>query len=301
MFPLQNKHVDVLGECGLESFKGAFVEQVIRARDSIFDEMCQDLNISENTGVRASNLGKRSVTKEKLITWLETVCCILDSYAIPLLELGEPLLERIGKLQEEKISDQESIIKLQSKLIEKSEENFSAVKSTVETEMKSYASATAKNCSAVFHSKRLQAVVKNVNEKSDREKNVVIYGVEEKQDESLTDTVEEILAEIDEKPLLKDICRVGIVRKETIRPIKLTLNSSDHVNEILRKSKRLRTKEGYNSIYICPDRSLEERKAFKKLLDELKKKRKSEPDGVFIIKNNKIVRVQRDSEPVESG
>ena len=40
------------------------------------------------------------------------------------------------------------------------------------------------------------------------------------------------------------------------------------VNQILRKSKLLRTKEGYSSIYISPDRTAEERKAFKKRLKE---------------------------------
>ena len=50
-----------------------------------------------------------------------------------------------------------------------------------------------------------------------------------------------------------------------------------------------RTKEGHGSIYLRPDRTLEERKAYKKLVEEVKMKRIAEPDKVFSIKNNKII------------
>ncbi len=109
------------------------------------------------------------------------------------------------------------------------------------------------------------------------------------------------MAEIDEKPLVKDVSRIGQFSKEKCRPIKLTLTSSDHVSEILRKTKRLRTKEGYKSVYICPDRSVEERKTLKKLLDELRSKRNSDSDGHYTIRNNKVVRIQKGGDPVISG
>ena len=65
------------------------------------------------------------------------------------------------------------------------------------------------------------------------------------------------------------------------------------VNQILRKAKILRTKEGYNSnsIYISLDRTVEDRRAynFKKLLEELHSKRKTDSSKVHYINNNKIV------------
>ena len=61
------------------------------------------------------------------------------------------------------------------------------------------------------------------------------------------------------------------------------------VNQILRKAKLLRTKEGYRNIYISPDRTVDERRAFKKLLEELQLKRKADTGKVHFIKNNKIV------------
>ena len=54
------------------------------------------------TDIHSTNLlAKLSVTKTKLATWLETVCCILDQYAMPWLEKAALLVEEIGKLKVE--------------------------------------------------------------------------------------------------------------------------------------------------------------------------------------------------------
>ncbi len=136
-----------------------YVEQVIRGRDSVFDEMCQEMNINDYRDIRAANMGKKAITKDKLAGWLETVCCILDSYAVPLLEKGESLLERIDLLQEEKIKDQTTIINLQSKVIEKREDELSAMKSTLKSEIKTYSSAVSKSCNAALAPSKIQAAI----------------------------------------------------------------------------------------------------------------------------------------------
>ena len=64
--------------------------------------------------------------------WLETVCCILDITACPLLERGIDLQEDVEKLQKEKINNQRTIIQSQSKLIEKKDQELSLVKTTVQ-------------------------------------------------------------------------------------------------------------------------------------------------------------------------
>ena len=48
-------------------------------------------------------------------------------------------------------------------------------------------------------------------------------------------------------------------------------------------------------MYICPDRTVEERKAYRKLLEELKTSREAEPDKFFVIRNGKVVRISEDS------
>jgi hypothetical protein len=76
------------------------------------------------------------------------------------------------------------------------------------------------------------------------------------------------------------------------RPIKFSLSSSvtvDRVNQVLRNAKKPRLAEGYKGVYIYPDRTVEECRSFKKLLDVLKLKRISEPNITHMIRNNKVV------------
>ncbi len=90
---------------------------------------------------------------------------------------------------------------------------------------------------------------------------------------------------------MRDCVRVGVKRSGDThpRPVKFTLSNSDHVAQVLRNARKLHTKEGYKSVYIRPDRTVQERKAFKMLFDQLKEKRKSEPNRTHFIRNNRIV------------
>ena len=129
---------------------------------------------------------------------------------------------------------------------------------------------------------------------------MIIYGLEETSGEVLDDRVEQVLAEIDEKPLIRNCVRVEIKRPDSKhpRPVKLSLSNSDHVAQVLRNAKKLHAKKGYGSIYIRPDRTEEERKAYKKLLELLKQKRKSEPNRTHYVKNNRIVSSETNNESV---
>ena len=115
--------------------------------------------------------------------------------------------------------------------------------------MKSYSSALTNTCSAAL-SQKISAAVKSATDRDDRSRNVIIYGFQEVEGKVLPKKFSETFDEI----------------------------SADVANQILRNAKLLRTKEGFKSVYICPDRTVSERRAYKKLLEELKLKRQSEPD-----------------------
>ena len=122
------------------------------------------------------------MTNGKLATWLETVCCILDQYAIPGLNKAALFSEELESLTNEKIADQRSIISLQGLLIEKHENSLNSVQSTfqttVETEMKTYALAVTRSCSSALPPKKIEAAVKKVADKEGRSRNVIVYGLE---------------------------------------------------------------------------------------------------------------------------
>ena len=108
----------------------------------------------------------------------------------------------------------------------------------------------------------------------------------------------DVLVHLGEKPRIVDCCRMGKDSPDggpAVKPVKFTLAGTDHVRQILSKTRRLREVEGYTAVYICPDRSVERRAAFKKLVEVVKQKRIDEPNKVHIIKNNKIVSSVKDS------
>ena len=157
--------------------------------------------------------------------------------------------------------------------------------------MQSYAAIAKKNCPKTLTSKTIEAAVKRVFDQEDRSKNVIAYGIEETRDEVLQDSVEKILGEIDEKPLVRDCVRVGVKKTGATqaRPVKFSLSNSDHVAQVLRRARRLRTTEGYKSVHICPDGTVQERKSYKTLLVKLKERRESEPNRTHYTRINRIV------------
>ncbi|KAL5261856.1 hypothetical protein ACHWQZ_G007533 [Mnemiopsis leidyi] len=238
MLPCSNEITDMMDDMVGCGYKEMYMRQIVDARDAIFAEMCKELKIENHHHIQRCYLNKSHITKEKLIRWLETVCFILDSNAVPLLYAG---------------------------------------------------------------SEKLEAVVKKVTVTEEMSKNAIVYGLVETEHETLLKKVEEVLAEIGEKPNLTSCSRVGTKRDNAIRPVKITLKSIDHVNQILRNAKILHTKTGYSGIYICPDRTAEQRKADKRLWEQLKTKRKTEPEKDHRIRNGRLVSSEKDSKPAVSN
>ena len=54
------------------------MHQIVEARNSVFQEMRQELNKTANNEIYKCNLTSQSVTKDKLIHWLETVCSLVE-------------------------------------------------------------------------------------------------------------------------------------------------------------------------------------------------------------------------------
>ena len=219
----------------------------------------------------------------------------MDSVGVPLLKTATEAIdsrnERIDELQRSKIDDQQTIIKLHEEISKKRSDELidvkSTVQSTVQSEMQSYSEIAKKNCPpTTLTSKTIEAAVKRVCDREDRSRNVIVYGVEETNGDVLQDKVKKILEEIDERPVMRDCVRVGVKRSGATlpRPVKFSLSNADHVAQGLRSARRLHTIEGYKSVYICPDRTVQERKSYK-----LKEKRKSEPNRTHSIRNNRIV------------
>ena len=229
------------------TFKPSRADSVKRCQYEVMGNIIHGIGVDSYDQISHEILKKRGLlSKDTLCTWLVQVCTILNEYSNPLLECALPVYEECQELRAEKIKDQGTITELQEEVIKEKEEELKAVKksveSTVKCEIKSYASAVTKTFAAALAPRKLTAAIKTVAENEDRKRNIIIYGIKEEENEAISAKVEEVLAEIDENPIIKDCCRVGSIQEECIRPVKFSLSSTDMVQQVLRKARRLRLK-----------------------------------------------------------
>ena len=76
--------------------------------------------------------------------------------------------------------------------------------------------------------------------------------IEENDGEQIEKKIEEVLMEIDEKPLIVQCARVETKRDGSMRPVKCSLKDTLLVQRILNNARKLRTKDGFSSISSLP-------------------------------------------------
>ena len=99
MLPCQNEITDIMDDMVGCGHKEMYMRQIVDARDAIFAEICKELKTDNHHHVQRCFLNKPHITKDKLIRWLETVCFILDSNVVPLLDAGNEIIERVTELR----------------------------------------------------------------------------------------------------------------------------------------------------------------------------------------------------------
>ena len=123
------------------------------------------------------------------------------------------------------------------------------------TGYQSYSAAVQKNSDTICISEKLKKATKSVAAEEDRSRNLIVYGLKEEKEEKLPDLVTAILEEIGEKPHF-EAKRVGWKRPSTaVRPVKITVQNSTSVRQILMKAGKLRLVENRKDIWIRPDKS----------------------------------------------
>ena len=155
--------------------------------------------------------------------------------------------------------------------------------------MKSYSAVLQKSCTEALAPRKIAAAVKSVEEKVDRSTNVIVFGVPEENNESVDSKVMDLLDRLEEKPKVTECRRIGKSKPATTRPISFRVQSSCTVALILQEARQLKDIDGYKSIYLCPDRTLEERNTRKKLVDKLKEKRASDQNNRYFIRRGEIL------------
>ena len=279
-----------IGEDGI--FSGDYVRHVKSATSSLLDDMCIMSGERDSFKLFPATLNKPSIPKAQLVEWLHTAVFLLDRCSLPLMDLAVDQKAEFDELKDEKICDQKKIIELQSKLIEKKNEEVNSVKKSVETELKLFSSVVKQSCSSALAPKKIASAVKKVTTEEDRSCNVILFGVPEEHEEKLDSKVNVLLEQLEEKPQILNCCRIGEKKPDSARPVRFRVKTSAIVHGILRKAKQLKDLEGYQKIFISPDRTVQERVEQKKLIGQLKDKRQSDLSKHFVIRRGEIVCVE---------
>ena len=118
---------------------------------------------------------------------------------------------------------------------------------------------------------------------------MILFGVTEEMGEDLEKTVLAVCEELDEKPVFTSRCvRVGVSKPGTVRPLKVSMRSSETVKRILSKARQLKENANFKNVFLSSDKTKEERLALQKLVIELKRLRKYDPERQHFIRNNQI-------------
>eukprot|EP00116_Pleurobrachia_bachei_P013608 sb/3473870/ len=126
----------------------------------------------------------------------------------------------------------------------------------------------------------------------DRSANLMVYGLVESDNSTDTDKLKELFQHLDEAPVLSEVSRLGRRSDERVRPVRVVLRSRETARTILAKSAQLRDSETFQSVYISPDRTVEERTERRDLVAKLREKRELEPEKVFRIRRGSVVEIR---------
>ena len=222
-----------------------------------------------------------------------------------LLDNVSALRNSSSSLQNKVIECQQQVISAQAELSDCKSEKLETLKQTLETsvvdsvkvELQSYSAAVQKSlpsCGEPIISKEtLKSVVKDVVNEEDRSRNIVVFGLSEEEGEELNDRVGEVFQSIGQKPRIEAV-RVGLKKgTDSIRPVKVTVSSSAIVDQIVGNGKKLRQLEKFRTVFVCPDRSPEQRKIQRDLVKIMKERALSETGLRFFIRSGEIHSVAR--------
>ena len=172
----------------------------------------------------------------------------------------------------------------------------SSVGESVKAEFETYSSALLRNLpqpTPPVSKEELKTAVKTVVQEEDRGRNVMIFNLPEQEGEEINTVVAGVFKAIGEKPRV-EACRIGKKKStNSVRPVKVTFSNSTVVTQILSKTKNLRKVNDLKSVFVCPDRSAEQRAKQKLLVTDLKRLAREQSDKKHFIRNGEIVSVDK--------
>ena len=215
--------------------------------------------------------------------------------------------EMIRKLKKENeqlsakvISDHEEVISLHREIKNIKEREIDGLKAVVETAVdtslkKSYSAVASVHASAstspsppTLDLRVMRKAIRDATEADERASNVVVFGLAEAAEEDVKGRVGEVLEAVGEKPHF-EADRIGVKREGVTRPVLVKLRSGVVAAGIRRNAGKLKKTDLFRTVYICPDRTLMQRKEHKECVAELRRLCEVEPDKLHVIRDGVVI------------
>ena len=180
----------------------------------------------------------------------------------------------LDSLKCEQLQNQSRLIHVQEDLNVKKSVQLESVEKTVDDKLSTWSSVVAKNCEKKVTQKEMKKVVKLAMNEQDRQRNVIMFNVPERDIQDKNEHHDGKLAfkimqqaRLSEQDGQYNCKRLGAPESSRIRPQWIQFSSRSNAFELLVKSKNLKDSDQYSNIFIVPDRTLQERIEHKKLVN----------------------------------
>jgi hypothetical protein len=234
-----------------------------------------------------------SLSKEEIIdatckTFLTSVKLLKSAmYSLDEVVSTKKLEEQLRQCKNELDEHRVNVIELQRKLIKNQEEQLSSMTNSVQ-KVKAYSTVLAQNVAAVSPVVRKSAQNPTPSPSSERDKNLVIFGIPETTDRLTKNSVDALFDELKERPKVNAMKRIGERNDKGPRPLLISFERRATLIALLKKSRQLKNSEHYSAVYLSPDLTPIQIRERKVLINTMKKLRLEDPGGKYYIKNNII-------------
>ena len=191
------------------------LDDIIGSRDCWVNMVKQKLNVKEEDNLKHGVFNSSSITKTTLAHWTGEAREIMTRQA----GLISKLQDVIELMKTEALADKAAVIRFQSDLLKSKDAELqsmkTAVQETVQTSVqagiKTYSSAVASNISTapVFTPDILKKAVRAAIVEEDRSKNLLVFGLTEKEGGNIEQAVSDLFLELGEKPRIQAVNRLG--------------------------------------------------------------------------------------------
>ena len=123
-------------------------------------------------------------------------------------------------------------------------------------------------------------------DRSFRERNLIIHGIEESTTVNDTEFVNNLIKNVRcDGVTIKSITRLGPENSDKRRPIKVSLNNGNEKEQVMGNLSKLKGNVMYKKVSVTEDYTVSERKMIQEMREQVKEKNNQEPeDSEFVYK-----------------